>query len=64
MNIGRFGGVIGSILCGLISFGDGFRIGINDCLDNGIDNIGISIWYDIDVWGFRFGGFNVNGMDG
>lgn len=64
LNTGRRGGSIGSTLRGSSSLGDGLRTGINDRLDNGIDNTGISTRYDTDVRGSRSGGLNANGMDG
>lgn len=64
LNTGRRGGSIGSTLRGSSSLGDGLRTGINDRLDNGIDNTGLSTRYDTDVRGSRSGGLNANGMDG
>lgn len=69
LNIERRGGSIGSTLRGSTSLGgqvigDGLRTGMNNRLDNGIDNTVVSTRYDTDLRGSRSGGLNANRMDG
>lgn len=69
LNIERRVGSIGSTLRGSTSLGgqvigDGLRTGMNNRLDNGIDNTVVSSRYDTDLRGSRSGGLNAHRMDG